>query len=154
MCFIGSRYVPGASTSSFALELEMLVLAPPVKDASMVQAMLLYALGLDGGGEQTKAAHILVKAQHLALEIGMNTPDYAIINGQNSPVCEESLRRSWHELYVVSVMAAGFHGRSSFHMQDMKSAVPVPCEERQYDVGVSIANKMHPAPLFPFPPCS
>ncbi|KAF8847508.1 hypothetical protein BDZ45DRAFT_754819 [Acephala macrosclerotiorum] len=135
MCFIGSRYVTGLSASSFALELEPLVLAPPAKDASMVQTMLLYALGLDGGGEQTKAVDILVKAQNLALEIGMNTHDYAVINGQGSPVCEESLRRSWHELYVVSVMAAGFHGRRPFHAQGINSAVPLPCEERQFDIG-------------------
>lgn len=138
MSFIGSRYVTGAPTPNFALELELLVLAPPSKDASMVQTMLLYALGLDGGGEQTKAADILVKAQHLALEIGMNTRDYAIANGQGSPVYEESLRRSWHELYVVSVMAAGLHGRRPFHVQDMKSAVPLPCEEKEFDIGVGV----------------
>ncbi|CZR56433.1 related to Zn(II)2Cys6 transcriptional activator [Phialocephala subalpina] len=135
MCYLGSRYLTGAYTASYAPELELLVLAPPAEDASVVQAMLLYALGLDGGGEQTKAVDILVKAQHLALKIGMNTREYAIVNGQGSPVCEESLRRSWHELYVVCVMAAGFHGRRPFHVQDLKSAVPLPCEEREFGTG-------------------
>ncbi|KAE8447886.1 hypothetical protein EG329_010115 [Mollisiaceae sp. DMI_Dod_QoI] len=135
MCYVGSRYVAGATTGAYALDLELFTLAPPLKDASVVQTYLLYALGLDGEGEQTKAVDVLIKAQHLALEIGMNTREYAIANGQGSPICEESLRRSWHELYVVCVMAAGFHGRRPFHVQDLKSPVPLPCEERDFEIG-------------------
>ncbi|KUJ17570.1 uncharacterized protein LY89DRAFT_583976 [Mollisia scopiformis] len=136
MCYVGSRYVSGLSTNPYATDLESFVVSPPVRDASMVQTLLLYALGLDGGGEQVKAVEILVRAQHMALDIGMNTREYALANGQGSSVCEESLRRSWHELNVVCVMVAGFHGRRAFYFQDWNSFVPLPCEARYFDIGL------------------
>lgn len=137
MCFIGSRYVAGLSTNAYAMDIESFILSPPVEDASVVQTLLLYALGLDGSGEKTKAVEILLKAQQLALRIGMNRREYSIANGQNSTIREESLRRSWHELYVVCVMTAGFHGRRPFHYKEVKSSVPLPCEARYFEIGVS-----------------
>jgi Fungal specific transcription factor domain len=139
MCYIGSRYVSGLSTEAYALEFESYLsdCKPAPKDASMVQAMLLFALGLDGNKEREKAIEVLTKAQALAAGLGMNQREYAVINGRGSSVCEESLRRSWWELYVVSVMAAGFHGRATFHRQDSLSNVPLPCEEKEFASGVS-----------------
>jgi hypothetical protein len=137
MSYIASRYITGGLTAAYAVELESLFQSQPAKDASLVQAMLLYALGLDGAGEQAKAVDILLKAQNLALEIGMNTREYATTHGQDSSICEESLRRSWHELYIVCVMVAGFHGQRPFYHQDVDSFVPLPCEARDYESGVS-----------------
>ncbi len=139
MCYVGSRYVPGLSTAAFDLEIESFLSGtkPAPKDASTVQAMLLFALGLDGNNERTKAIEVLIKAQNLAIELGMNQREYAIVNGQGSPLCEESLRRTWWELYVVSVMVAGFHGSGTFHQRDTLSNVPLPCEERDFASGVS-----------------
>jgi len=137
--YVGSRYVSGSPTESFKLEFEpyLLPTSASPKDASMVQAMLLFALGLDGNNEQQRAAEILLKAQSLAVELGMNHREYAVANGRGSPICEESLRRTWWELYVVSVMVAGFHGRGTFHLRDTISTVPLPCEEKEFISGVS-----------------
>lgn len=139
MCYVGSRYVPGSSTAAYGLEIESYLSGtkPTPKDASTVQAMLLFALGLDGNNERTKAIEVLIKAQNLAIELGMNQREYAMVNGQGSPSCEESLRRTWWELYVVSVMVAGFHGSGTFHQRDTLSNVPLPCEERDFASGVS-----------------
>lgn len=103
----------------------------------MVQAMLLFALGLDGNNDQKRSIEILIKAQSLAVELGMNQREYAVANGRGSPICEESLRRTWWELYVVSIMVAGFHGRGTFHLRDTITNVPVPCEEKEFASGVS-----------------
>jgi len=65
----------------------------------------------------------------------MNRREYAIANGRGSPICEESLRRTWWELYVVSVMAAGFHGKAIFHLSGTISNVPLPCEEKEFVSG-------------------
>lgn len=138
ICYVGSRFVPGSPTSSFALEFESYLLGtkPAPKNASMVQAMLLFALGLDGNNDRRKAIEILTKAQDLAEELGMNRREYAVVNGQGSPVCEESLRRTWWELYVVSIMVAAFHGTGTFHHRDALSNVPLPCEEKEFASGV------------------
>jgi hypothetical protein len=67
----------------------------------------------------------------------MNRREYAVANGGGSPICEESLRRTWWELYVVSVMVAGFHGRATFHLRDTVSHMPLPCEEEYFASGVN-----------------
>jgi hypothetical protein len=138
ICYVGSRYVPGAPLSSFALEFESYLLGnkPSPKDASMVQAMLLFALGLHGNNERKKAVEILVKAQTLAIELGMSQREYSLANGRGSTTCEESLRRTWWELYVVSIMVAGFHGTRTFYHRDPLSNVPLPCEEKEFASGV------------------
>lgn len=137
MCYVGSRYVPGSDTASYALEFDkyLTTTSAGLKDASMVQAMLLFALGLDGNNDQKRAVEILIKAQNLAVEIGMNQREYAVVNGRGSPICEESLSRTWWELYIVSVMVAGFHGRETFHLRDIVSNVPLPCEEKEFASG-------------------
>jgi len=103
----------------------------------MVQAMLLFALGLDGDNNQPRAVEILIKAQSLAVELGMNQREYAVLNGRGSAICEESLRRTWWELYMVSIMVAGFHGRSTFQLRNIISTVPLPCEAKDFASGVT-----------------
>lgn len=138
ICYVGSRYVSGSSPTSYALELESYLSeanhAP--KEASMVQAMLLFALGLDGYNERKRAKEVLIEAQNMAVELGMNQREYAIIHGKGSPVYEESLRRTWWEIYVVSIMMAGFHGNALFHDRNVLSTVPLPCEEKEFASGV------------------
>jgi hypothetical protein len=139
LCYIGSRYVPGILPTPFALQFDS-YLSPTSatpKDASMVQAMLWFALGLDRNNDQKKAIEILIKAQSLAVELGMNQPEFAEAHSQGSSIYEESLRRTWWELYVVCVMVAGFHGKETFHLRDIISNVPVPCEEKEFTAGVS-----------------
>lgn len=139
ICFIGSRYVPGGSPASYLLELDAALLrSSPPKDGSTVQAMLLFALGLDGNMDQKKAVEVLMKAQTLAVELGMDQREYAVVNSLGSPIYEESLRRTWWELYAVGVMVAGLHGRDPFHLSNIMSTVPLPCDEKEYASGVSL----------------
>jgi len=139
MCYLGSRYLSGSALKSFELEFESYLLPTSAaqKDATMVQAMILFAVGLDGNNNQQRAIEILIKAQSLAVELGMNQRDYAGAYGQGLTVYEESLRRTWWELYIVCVMVAGFHGKATFHLRDVISDVPVPCEEKEFASGVS-----------------
>ncbi|KAG9228510.1 hypothetical protein BJ875DRAFT_526514 [Amylocarpus encephaloides] len=138
MYYVGSRYVYGQSQSSFALEFESYLRPESAgpKDASMVQAMLLFALGLDTDNNQARAVEVLIKAQSLAMELGMNQREYAILNGRGSALCEESLRRTWWELYVVSILVAGFHGKDIFYSRSLVSTVPVPCEATEFASGI------------------
>jgi hypothetical protein len=131
ICFVGSRYLPGAPSALFAEELDSLLLVSSFpRDGSTVQALLLFALGLDSDNDQKKASEVLLKAETLALELGMNYQEYAVY--------EESLRRTWWELYIVRIMMAGFHQRGTFCPKNIMSTVPLPCEEREFAAGVSL----------------
>ena len=137
MIYIGSRYVRGASPSTYSLDLDCFILQQDLpRDVSTVQAMLLFAIGLDGNNERKKAVEVLIKAQRFALELGMNQREFAIMNGRGSLVCEESIRRTWWELYVVSVMVAAFHGKRVCQLSGAVSTTPLPCEERNFVNGV------------------
>lgn len=138
MRYVGSFYVTQAPTLSLALEAERTITHVDCpKDGFKVQAMLVLALGLDGYTYQEKALRISLEAQELAVELGMNKRAYATMNGNGSKVLEESWRRTWWELYVVDGMIAGVHQKSSFRMKDVMADVALPCEERDYILGVS-----------------
>jgi hypothetical protein len=110
MRWVGSFYVREAPTVALGMEAERAVYHNDCpKDAFRVQAMLILAIGLDGYTYQEKALRILVDAQDLALEFGMNKREFASMNGNGSAMLEESWRRTWWELYIVDGMIAGVH---------------------------------------------
>ncbi len=136
--YVGSFYVPQAPTVALGLEAERIIYdsACP-KDEFRVQAMLILVIGLDGYTYQEKALSILIEAQDLAMELGMNKREYAYLNGNGSNMLEESWRRTWWELYIVDGMIAGVHQKSNFRMKDIPADVALPCEEKEYASGVS-----------------
>jgi hypothetical protein len=139
MRYVGSFYVAQAPTVALGLEAERIVYqADCCEDAFKVQALLILAIGLDGYTYQEKALQILLDAQDVAIKIGLNKREYALLNGNGSSVLEESLRRTWWEMYVVDGMIAGVHQRSTFRMKDMVADVLLPCEEKEFESGVSV----------------
>ena len=136
--YVGSFYVEQAPTIELGTEAERLAyhLDTP-KDGFRIQALLILAIGLDGYTYQEKALQILIDAQNLALELGINKRDFASINGNRSSILEESWRRTWWELYVIDGMIAGVHQRSSFRLNEIHADVALPCEEKEYTSGVS-----------------
>ena len=62
--YIGSHYVSTSLTTNLALELETLLSSPDIAiDGFLVQALLLFVIGLDGNKEQSKALEVLARAQ-------------------------------------------------------------------------------------------
>lgn len=138
MRYIGSFYVAQAPTTALGLEAERAVYSMDcLNDGFKVQTMLLLTIGFDGYTYQEKALHLLVEAQDIALELGMNRREFAVLNGNGSDVLEESWRRTWWELFVVDGMIAGVHQKSSFRLSEIVADVGLPCEEEQYTSGVS-----------------
>lgn len=141
VCYVGARYIPGASVFDFAAELDAFMSRLDLpNNKSTVQTMLLFVIGLNGNNEQRKAVDILIRAQKLALTIGMNHAEFSRMNGKGSVFYEESLRRTWWELYVVSIMMAGFHGTQAFRLSGVVQNVPLPCEDSQFASGVSFTS--------------
>lgn len=136
MRHVGSFYVPQAPTVALGLEAERSVYHTDCpKDGFRVQAMLILAIGLDGYTYQEKALQILMDAQDLALQFGMNKREFAFINGNGSSLLEESWRRTWWEMYIVDGMIAGVHQKSTFRMKEMPADVDLPCEEKDFISG-------------------
>lgn len=107
-------------------------------DGFLVQAMMLLIVGLDGSCQQEKARHILNDAETLALELGLNSREFASLHGRGIPVVEESWRRTWWDLYVIDGMISGVHRATNFLLFDVPAGVALPCEEEQYLTAVSL----------------
>jgi hypothetical protein len=101
----------------------------------MVQALLLFSIALHARNERTEAVDFFALAVDLALESGMNQRSYAEQFGGNDPVREESLRRTWWELYILDSMFAAFD-QGSLRISDSQMDVQLPCEEFAYSTGV------------------
>ena len=67
----------------------------------------------------------------------MHQHHFAILNGRGLVVLEESWRRTWWELYVISVFIARLHQISTFQLFEIVANVPLPCEEDNFRSEVS-----------------
>ncbi|OAR00616.1 hypothetical protein LLEC1_02796 [Akanthomyces lecanii] len=141
--WVGSLFIDvGATRQSLFQEAYRLVYEPQrLKDGFVVQAMMLLIVALDGNCERDKAREMLGSAGTLALQIGLNTRDFATIHGKNLPVVEESWRRTWWDLFIIDGMMAGVHRVTNFLLYDVPADVPLPCEELQFLSG-SIPSPM------------
>ena len=136
--FIGSFY----SARSTILESQNTVSSAllendPLRNGFTVQGLLLFSLGLTFRGERDQARGVLNIALNLALSLGMNWNSFAVINGENSPVLEESWRRTWWGLYIADASLAANHNATSFKLWTTPADVSLPCEDLAYSTGVS-----------------
>jgi hypothetical protein len=68
----------------------------------------------------------------IALEVGMNTDEYAITEGKGNCVLQESLRRTWWELYILSIMFAALNQLTEIRLWTLDSSALLPCEDFTY----------------------
>ncbi|KAL1645494.1 hypothetical protein SLS58_003803 [Diplodia intermedia] len=134
--YIGACYVPQASPQLMEEALRYTLFQQNLpRDSFMVQALLLYAIGLKANDRGSMADDMLSKAIDIALAIGMNDREFAIRNGCGNRLLEESWRRTWWELYVADGFFAGVSQRTNFRLRDVPTDVPLPCEEVEYASG-------------------
>lgn len=137
--YVGALFLDaGPARASYLDEALRLCHSPATpKDGFLVQALLLLVVALDGSCRQDKARDLLGEAESIAVEIGLNTRQFAALHGRGNPVVEESWRRTWWDLYVCDGMVAGVHRVTSFLLYDVAADVALPCEESEYLSGVS-----------------
>lgn len=133
--FIGAHFSATASTSTLRMKLMQELDETLEKSAALVQTRILTAISLHARNEQRLAVAVLHIAIDLALEMGLNKVGFAVMNGRNIPLIEESLRRTWWELYIVDGVLAGLHHESGFRTFDVESSIWLPCEELQFQTG-------------------
>lgn len=140
MRWLGSLYlsIPHATRSSLLDNAYRQIYdGSPPRDVFLLQAMMVLLVGLDGMCEFEQARKVLGDASDLVAELSAHRKSFAEVHGQGIPVLEESLRRTWWDLYVIDAMIAGVHRASRFALFDLHTDVPLPCEEWQYLSGVS-----------------
>lgn len=108
------------------------------RDGFSVQALIIYAIGLHANNEVPRSAQIFQMVQGLVLELGMHRMDFAILNGNNDRILEESWRRTWWSSYTVNGMLTAVNPGVQFRLKDVATDVPLPCENEQYFSGVSL----------------
>jgi len=138
--YLGSSYLAEFSTEVYKEALNQTINSGNyARDGFSVQALLLFSIGLHANNEVPRAAQIFQIAQKLTLQLGLNRLDFAIANGNNDRVLEESWRRTWWSMYTVNGMMTAVNPGVQFRLKDVPFNVPLPCENEQYFSGVSIS---------------
>lgn len=137
--FIGSLFAHSSAKKAMQERAGSILLADSLPDNGFsVQALLGFAIAVHSCDEFTNARGILDRAIRMALRIDMNAEAFATLNGEGNAVLAESWRRTWWYLYITDGIFSGIRHRLSFALRDIKSEVNLPCEDADYNSGVSI----------------
>jgi hypothetical protein len=126
--FIGSHFSPGTSTDALRDVVTREIDGGQQDTAEMVQARLLYTVALFARNEVDEGRRMLSRAIDIAIDLKMYTKDFAALHAKNSTAEEESMRRTWYELYVVDGCIAAFQRKSSFRRNSISADVLLPCD--------------------------
>ncbi|KAJ9252017.1 transcriptional regulator family: Fungal Specific TF [Paecilomyces variotii] len=133
--FIGAHYTPAASSEVYRSNVVSNVVDQG-DTIEKVQALILLTVVLHSRNERAEAGECLAKAVDLAFRLGLNRKDFAETMSGGDPVREESLRRTWWELFFIEGMLTALGVRQSFTMSMVPLEVPLPCEEQIYRDGL------------------
>ncbi|CAK7217422.1 hypothetical protein SCUCBS95973_003146 [Sporothrix curviconia] len=106
------------------------------RTVSMVQALLMFAVAAHARNEMPDSDAALARAVQLARDLGMHRRAFAasaLSSLSSSPVEQESLRRTWWELYVVDGYLTALHHKPALQTADLLADVLLPCEEVLYE---------------------
>ncbi|KAE9365831.1 hypothetical protein N431DRAFT_418679 [Stipitochalara longipes BDJ] len=138
--FIGSQYSTSVSSDSLATIAVAGLSHDGPKTPLLVQARLLYAIALHGRNDLDGFQSNLTQAITDALELEMNEEGFPAAYGRQNIFEEESMRRTWWELYVVEGYMAAFWHRPALSTIGVTMTVGLPCDEKLYNEGQPILN--------------
>lgn len=134
MEFMGSFYHPSSATTAALNTLNQMLPKVVVKDGFFVQASLLLVTGLQVSGRVQECSLVMASVLELAKQLGMDRREYAWVNGEGSPVMEESWRRTWWEVFTINGVVEGMNG-VNLSIYDENIGCLLPCEELEYATG-------------------
>lgn len=143
--YIGSMY--GLSDQSFQLrdrarrsvaELPADLCSSPF----IAQCRLLMSIALYWSGERAESRLEIDGAIRIALDLGMFRREFAKQHGRGDPVLEECWRRTWWQLYTVDANYAAIFRLPTFPTFEVDATTDLPCEESDYESGVSIRSQL------------
>jgi hypothetical protein len=106
----------------------------------MVQARILFTISLFARNEVHKGQQVLAQAVKTALELGMHRREFAALHANNRPTEEESMRRTWYELYVTDGYIAALQRKHFFKTNTVNADVLFPCDDEIYEDGMCLLN--------------
>lgn len=135
---IGSLYSPFSQRHPEKITNRITTGIDTVQDASSVQCLLLNSIALYWCGQEQSSREEIDHAINIALSISMHSRDFATANGLESPVLEESWRRTWWQLCIVDAYYAAMLHQISPLMRRPDITTALPCEESEYEAGVCL----------------
>lgn len=130
--FIGSHYVSSSLVQEYKEKVAAELTCNPERTPCMVQAWLIYSIGLHARGEWQEAQVAFSRSVEIALELGMNRREFAASAHPEHSVEAESMRRTWWELYMTDIFMAAPFRSNTFQCSTMVPEVALPCEESTY----------------------
>ena len=130
--FIGSHFDDNIESERRSRAVRAAFKAVEPNSYQKVQALLLFAVDLHACNHRDEAMVKLDMAIAAALDLGLNSKDFPARNGIDDPVVQESIRRTWWELYVVDGMVAALHQKMDFRTKSIPTNVGLPCDEHVY----------------------
>lgn len=136
--FIGSHYIPSSPSQQYKERVAAELASNPDRSPCMVQAWLIYSIGLYARDEFPESQDAFTRSVDLALELGMNRWDFVPSSHPETSIEAESMRRTWWELYVTDIFMAILLKTTTFRCSTVPPEVALPCEESAYNSGCEI----------------
>lgn len=131
--YVGSFYVPAAPTQHIYQNLTQILAEESIQDnGTKVQVLFLLSIGRHMEDQEEDSARLLRQAIALALELGMNSKDFAMNNSAGSLLLQESWGRTWWELLVVDGMMTGVNPLYTPQLFGATYSVALPCDDIDY----------------------
>ncbi|KAL5114896.1 hypothetical protein ACEQ8H_007214 [Pleosporales sp. CAS-2024a] len=127
--FIGSQFSTNNSSDTLRNIAAREIECGKQEIPEMVQARTLFTIALFARNEIDDGSRMLVRATDIAIGLGMHKQDFAAQYAKNSAAEEESMRKTWYELFVVDGCIAAFQRKSSFKTNSVNADVILPCDD-------------------------
>ena len=140
MRFIGSLYTSKIPSPPLEAEVKLALQEKQVYTSGFeIQALVIYSCAVYWCDDLPRARELLDVATSKALRMGMNLKQFAVENSFGDPVLAECWRRTWWQLYLTDAHIASSDHTTGFgtSQRDIVASVELPCEEADYDSGVS-----------------
>ncbi|GAB7358608.1 hypothetical protein MBLNU230_g3839t1 [Neophaeotheca triangularis] len=136
VCLVGHNFTtPLADAVAFRSATHSAMSSIDEQTPYRVQALVLYAIFLHSLQQPKEAVLCITRAANIAIQLGMNEPSFARTNAANSALVEESLRRTWWELYTVDVYISAIHRNPTLATAGANPLPLLPCAQSVYEEG-------------------
>lgn len=109
-------------------------------DPITVQCRILYSVALFWYDYRAEAKSEMDRASKLAIDLQMFRAEFPASQGAEDQIQRESWRRTWWMLYILDAYYAGTLGTMNFRVMDIEVTVELPCDESEYELGVSMQH--------------
>lgn len=149
MRLIGHIYLHKEWSDARRESIESCLRQIPPTDPFIIQARMLYSIPLFWYGYKAEAKQQMDMASQLSRQLGIFNQSFAYDQGDLEPVMVESWRRTWWQLYILDCYYAGTLGTRELSFEDIEPTTELPCEDSEYESGVSPSLFQYLSPYVP-----